>query len=103
MARDLDIEIDPAELGNTPIFPPRRRCTDLIPKFISNCLRKNYNVLKATPREEWVLRSLFLRIFYNTQRVNQLIEQTPKPFHTGELVTPDKPKAAKDDDPFRWS
>jgi len=96
-----DIEIDPASLGDTPLHPPRRTLVDWCPKFIKNRLRKRFNWPLATPREVWVLRSLFLRIFYNTQRVNQLIEQTPKAFHTGELVTPDKPKA--DPDPFRWS
>jgi hypothetical protein len=92
MARNLDIEIDPAELGDTTLYPPRRTLVDFLPDFIKNPLRVRFNVLPATPREVWVLKSLFLRIFYNTYRVSELIEKQPKAFHTGELKAPDKGK-----------
>lgn len=87
----LDVEIDPAKLGDTPIYPPRRTWLDFVPTNLKIWVRRKYNILPATKREVWILESLFLRIFYNTQRVNQLIEQTPKPFHTSELPKQSKP------------
>lgn len=99
----LDIEIEPASLGDTPVHPPRRILRDFIPMFIKAWLRQKFDILPASPREVWVLRSLFLRIFYNTQRVNQLIEKTPKPFFISEAKGNPKPDKKKDDDPWRWS
>lgn len=101
----LDIEIDPAELGETTLYPPRRTLVDFIPQFIKRPLRQRFNVLLASPREVWVLKSLFLRIFYNSYRVAELIEKAPKPFYTSELVKEKEPAPdkAKESDPFRWS
>jgi hypothetical protein len=95
----LEIDIDPATLGDTPVHPPRRRLLDFLPGFIKTPIRKRFDRLKATPREVWVLRSLYLRIFYNAQRLNEAIDKVPKPFILAKTEDPDKPK----DDPWRWS
>ena len=97
----LDIEIDPASLGDTPIHPPHRILRDFLPLVLKSWLRRKFNILPASPREVWVLKSLFLRIFYNTQRVEQLIEKTPKPFYTSDLV--DDKGNPNEKDPWRWS
>ena len=98
--KNLEIESETETLGDTPLNPPRRGQVDFIPSFIKTPLRRKLGILRATKREVWVLRSLYLRIFYNTMRVNLLIEQTPKPFTLTPQPTPDKGKAP---DPFRWS
>ena len=81
----LDVEINPDELGNIPVYPPRRILRDFIPMRIKTFFRKRYDVFPASPRELWLIQSLFLRIFFNTYRVNQLIEKQPKPFYMSEL------------------
>ena len=87
----LDVEINPDNLGDIPIYPPRRILRDFIPTRVKTFFRKRYDVFPASPLELWILQSLFLRIFYNTYRVSQLIEKQPKPFYTSELPKQSKP------------
>jgi len=88
--KNLDVEINPAELGDVPIYPPRRILRDFLPVMLKTWLRTRFSLLPASPREEWVLKSLMLRVFYNVYRATELLSVTPKPFFASELPKQDK-------------
>ena len=107
-----EMTIHPKELGNVPCLPPRRRFVDFLPMWLVGWTRKRWERPGQTPRENWLVQSLFLRLFYQNHLVEKAVEETPKAFFLSEASVADPDKAAKegtvtglkvDDDPWRWS
>jgi hypothetical protein len=94
----IDLEIELNELGNLPLYPPRRRFIDFVPTFIMSLIRRRFSWPKASPREAWAVKGLMLRVAYQSQLIAKKIEETPKPFFLsevekrGELTFPEDPK-----------
>lgn len=84
----IDMEIELNKLGELPLYPPRRRFLDLLPTFIVSWIRNKYSWPKATPREQWAVNGLMLRVAYQTQRLAAKIEETPKAFFLSEVPEP---------------
>jgi len=93
-----DVEFTLSELGDTPVKAPRKRFWDYLPARILGFTRtlKRRPFPDATPYEEWLVRSVFLRIFFTQFLVERSIEDTPKPFFTS--TTTDKGKTIKPED-----
>jgi len=98
----IDLEIELKNLGELPLYPPRRRFIDLVPTFIMSWIRHKFSWPKATPREEWAVQSLLLRVAYNAQKVASLVGEMPKPYFLSENVDP-KVDNNTDPDPFRFN
>ena len=97
MGIDLEIELD--ELGNLPLYPPRRRFIDFVPTFIMSLIRRRFSWPKASPREAWAVKGLMLRVAYQSQLIAKKIEETPKPFFLSEAKSTEWDNT---DDPDGW-
>lgn len=73
MSNRDDIVIKPDELGNLPISPPRRSFADFVPNGVKTFLFNHFGWFAApTAYETWLIKSLFLRVFYQSYRTKEL-------------------------------
>lgn len=98
----IEMEIELAKLGELPLYPPRRRFLDFLPTFLVSWIRNKYSWPQATPREQWAVSGLMLRVAYQTNKLNQLIEEIPKAFFKHETTDPVQDNT-DDTDPFRYN
>ncbi len=67
--RDEDkhrVEVEIGELGDTPVRPPRRKLWDFVPNFLAMFIVNKLGWNPApTPYEIWLVRSVYLRGYYN--------------------------------------
>lgn len=67
-----DVHVDLETLHELPLFPPRRRLWDWLAYFgVGELLLKCGYSPKPTPREEWLIKSVYLRAGF--QKHNALI------------------------------
>ena len=105
MSKPLQLEIDMENLGQLPLYPPRRTLVDLTPTWLVSYTRRNYRWPAASKREVWAVSGLMLRAHYTTSKVEKLIEEMPAAYFQSE-EGPKEPgtiSGLDPNDPYRWS
>lgn len=94
-----ELTIEPKKLGQVECLPPRRQWPDFVPSRILHWFRDRYQWPAQTKRDVWLVKSLFLRLFYQNHLTEKAIEEVPAAYFKSDASD----KAAKDDDGKVWN